>query len=368
MVDIPIIGSIVDFFRNIYDYLKNFFQSIAGFFYNLWNSIINLFKEIGQWLWSFFTQIFNKIMEFINIVIVNPIQSFTNRVLNRFYQKVDGMIMILVGVPLVWRSVENFIDNPSKKRLKFIPISFVFSWFVSKIVAQIIRTFMSNWIAQGITFPKAISTPVSNYIKRDIYDDLIDSYISFGMSPKPASFDITLSDMIKVDRYPAKRLVDTIMPYDNIVYSNSAQTMLSIMPYDVLASDNLTSSSKTVIKNFINKVVKDTAISDILTSSKKLPSQLKQIDILSTDNILYASKPKRVVYITSSDKLINDTISTIVGPVTTFNQLDILITDSLIIRQAIQTSGKVTYSDNTSAVLYAYDKITYSDNTSPASL
>jgi hypothetical protein len=343
----------------ILDDIKNailsFFQALASFLVNILITIKDKLLDFISWLinglWSLFLSIFNKVKDTINSLFVKPLTDFTNRVLNRFYQKIDGMMMILVGVPLTWKAVENFINDPTKKRLLFIPLALAFSWFLSKIVGQVIRQFMSRWISQGISLPGLPSASVPKMPSIVQSDNVLQDIITFRKIPTPYFTDMFMNDKLAIKTNPLNKF-----------------TLF-------LLNDSLTSSLKT---SFINKI----SVSDSLSSDSFLKIgdyHFITSDRLSSDLLKYLMSLH--IYKNLTDNIsVSDILTSSVRPYIPVSPSDTLTTDSLTYSYPFNVSGKTAYSDetsaniyvrgipthsdNTSAVLYAYDKITYSDTKS----
>jgi len=335
--------------------ILSFFQTLASFLVNILITIKDKLLDFISWLanglWSLFLSIFNKVKDAISELFIRPLTDFTNRVLNRFYQKVDGMIMILVGVPLTWKSIENFINDPSKKRLMFIPLALVFSYFISKIVGQVIRTFMSKWISQGISLPSLPSASVPKLPTVNQVDSLSKDAFNYSIRPAPYITDTLISDKVSAGVKPASVFTDT------------------------LSSDRFSSLIKS--GNIYQTKQLDTLLNDVINTSGKIPISL--VDNVLSDTLNYLMSLH--VYNNLTDNMaLSDTLTTLIRPNKLVSSSNSLLTDSLTYSYQYQISGITTYSDNvspniyvsgitaysdnTSAVLFAYGNTTYSDNVS----
>ncbi len=305
------------------DDIKNaifsFFSALGNFLINILTTIKDKLLDFISWLanglWSLFLTIFNKVKDAINDLFVKPLTNFTNRVLNRFYQKIDGMMMILVGVPLTWKAVENFINDPSKKRFMFIPLALVFSWFISKIVGQIIKQYMGSWISKGVSLPSVPSVNVPQLPSIKQIDSLINDAFNYGIKPAPYITDRLISENVSLGIKPASVFGDVLTndKFNSLIKSGN---IYQIKQLDNLLDDPINTTSGKIVMTLSDNL----NMNDIINYVIGMGTRYK-----------------------ASDSLLNDKINYVIGMSTRYKASDSLLND-IGLKNALQTTYKASDS------------------------
>lgn len=224
----------------VYSVVSTTGNNIFGFtLLPIFDAIKSLLEQVWNFLAGIVNSIWNAIVAFITNVIVNPLKALIQSALNRLYNKLEGVIFIVVTVPLMVAEAKNIMEKPSLKGILFFALKPILGMVTSKVIGSILKPMLRPvTIAPStpstttlippppeITIPAYDSVTVEDMLTFDIYTMPsyteiigIEDYATLETIPPLSGLEtITIEDQLTLATYPAIRLTDQITVEDTLI-------------------------------------------------------------------------------------------------------------------------------------------------------
>jgi len=336
------LNNIVGFFRGIYDFIVDIPKAIYNFFTTGFKLIFEGLRNLSILLFNVIVELWNWIADVIKSIFINPILNFIHDIVDRINRKLDGIIFILIGVPIIYKQFEDFIKEPSKKKIGWLILSPIALYILSKAIA--------NWIRKRKYTPLAIPSfklEKPEELKRNIA--IMDQR------------DVLLEDYAVVTKgLPFITRIDSLIN-DSFSYSTIKRNIAFVNAKDKLLDGDAVSFRKAPMTrldiSFTDRLVND-AYTFVVGQPSKL--YLTSVDELFSESTNIALG---IPILLSSDSLVYDSVDIMSMIPLNFNQSDDLLSDNQSYTiYKVRTYADISYVDNAFSSIYTRADDSYVDN------
>jgi len=173
-----------------------------------------IFEQLGNLLNASLQAIVNALY----VLVINPLKVLVSSILNRFYEKLEGVIFIAITVPAMVIEARNLIHRPSPLGILLFMFKPMIGSIVSKVVANTIKPMLKPVVIEPSIPPTIEMIPKPKEVKLIFYESVTVDDIMASETVPPMMFreTVRVEDAVSVEAVPPMTFLDYIGTGDTL--------------------------------------------------------------------------------------------------------------------------------------------------------
>lgn len=191
---------------NIYTWLlKPISDTVGGVTEFMFNMLGNMFN-------SFFQSTVN----FIYMFVINPLKTLVQSALNRFYEKLEGVIFISIVVPSMISETKSLMHKPSLSTALLLLLKPVIAGLGARLIANTVKPMLRPVTIEPSIPPTVVVIPPPSEVSIKHYDtaSVYDMLTSVIEPPMGFTETYNIGDVLTVEAVPPLTFLEFIITND----------------------------------------------------------------------------------------------------------------------------------------------------------